>query len=881
MGKLIAAIDATSNSVSFFARGPNGKFARIGGLSTGSLPVRIASADLDGDGLGDLVVLDAGDGILALFKGNQGGGFTAGGQISVGTGISDLALLDLGKNGKPDIVVTDKLSGDVQVFFNDGNLIAASDLHFRAGAGPFGIADINGTPLISSQEGTNAVAMGDFNSDGAFDLVSVNTDSNTFSLLVGQAIGGYLNPRVFPTGSSPRLVRVADFNRDGHPDLAILDKQNLEIFSGDGAGGFTRTVVIDAGDAPSGLTVADVNGDGIPDLVVGNELGDVLIFLGKGDGMFKPFQRAGQFVALAVADLNGDGKDDFVFANQASDSVSVEYGGTSQAEPFHGRKDGLLAPGAVAIQDLNGDGIPDLIVANSGSNNILVYLGTGKGQFGPAHSFFAGTNPRGITIQDLNGDGIPDLVAANEGSNDVSVLFGQGQGANWTLRPGPRLKAGTGPVATVAGDYLGHGFPDLLVTNSQSDDVYLIPAVGQGFFDDRNPTIFATGINPQQTSAGNFDGAPGLDLVTINAGSNDLTFISDFATSPVFKDISSGGDEPMAALPGDFNGDGLSDLIVADNGDGRIILFLGGPDGLTLADNEPGPDHPTDLALAALRPSAVDLYVSQEGEDTVSPLTLVLSGQTSSGSSSSGGSSSGNSSSGNSSSGSGSSSSGQTQMPGRMSSVSFVSLPESNLGLIVIVGVSLREEEEASSVLGGQAAASEGALARLGVGGGDEAVSDLTDQHESAAMDFISGLGGAFPIERLPALDSPLGESGENARPPDLHPMWDVLPPPIEVVPGDNSVSSAARPHSFSRLSLPTEGESLLENERPTIFLCTVERYRKSAVVSEAHEPLLGEGPQVSEVAWVGPIITVLFTVGSPHASSPRPRLRRLPISKP
>src|SRR5207248_8562770 len=133
----------------------------------------------------------------------------------------------------------------------------------------------------------------------------------------------------------------------------------------------------------------------------------------------------------------------------------------------------------------------------------------------------------------LNGDELPDLVVANEGSNDVTLLLGQGSGPGWTLTPGPRLRAGTGPVSTTVHDVTGDDIPDILVSNSQSNDVSVLPGVGNGFFDDRDAVRFATGLSPQQVLVGNFDLVPGLDLVSINAGSNDLTFFPNptFTTS--------------------------------------------------------------------------------------------------------------------------------------------------------------------------------------------------------------------------------------------------------------------------------------------------------------------------------------------------------------
>src|SRR5262249_5774914 len=244
-------------------------------------------------------------------------------------------------------------------------------------------------------------------------------------------------------------------------------------------------------------------------------------------------------------------------------------------------------------------------VANGGGNNVLVSLGVGHGQFGPAKSFFAGPNPAGITIEDLNGDGLPDLVVANKGSNDVTLLLGSRTLANsatgWTLTPGPRLRAGMGPVSTTVHDVTGDAIPDILVSDSQSNNVALLPGVGNGFFNDRGAVFFPTGLSPRQVLVGNFDGNAGLDLVSINAGSNDLTFFPtpSFTSSVAGLRLASGGELPLAAAAGDFNFDGLSDLLVVNNGDGRMALLLGGPEGPSFAasfSNALVP-HPTAVAV--------------------------------------------------------------------------------------------------------------------------------------------------------------------------------------------------------------------------------------------------------------------------------------------
>ena len=642
LGPTLAAVDARDDAVSLYVFRAGG-YARVGSLPTGRLPAQIEAADLDGDGWDDLVVRNAGDGTLSVFFNTGRDSHRSPTATSlpplilpVGLGLSDVAPVDIRGDGTIDLVVTNLLSGELSILHNRGDRTFAPPMPYRAGTGlarldvPDGPTAITGleSPAITSLESTSGVAAGQFTPGHPTDLVTVNPGSNTFDVLAGLGAGRFANPVTFQTKNPAQVVRVADFNHDGIPDLALLGSKGLSILLGDGKGGFAPPTSYDAGPDPTGLTVADVDNDGKLDLLVGNPFGDVLVLRGKGDGTFQPYRKTDQSVALAVADF-GNGTKGLIYANQGLDRVVVDYGG--QKTVVGDRSQGLLAPGAVKVADLDGDKIPDLIVANSGSNNVLVYPGLGNGQFGPAlnggHGFFAGTNPVGISVADVNGDGRPDLVVANKGSNDVSILLNQPQGNSLTFTPGPRLKAGSGPVSTVVQDVTGDGIPDVLVSNSQSNNVMLLPGVGGGFFNDQNPRVFPVGNGPGPLFVGNFDGSPGL--LTVNSGSNDLTLISDFMGShPVTTPISSGGLDPVAAV--EFSsGSGFDNLVVANNGDGTFALLEGGPDGLnrTSTETEPGL-NPTDLAFLAFTGGLVQFYAATEGSETATLLTFQLGGET-------------------------------------------------------------------------------------------------------------------------------------------------------------------------------------------------------------------------------------------------------------
>jgi hypothetical protein len=652
-GVLVAALEAQASAVTFYALTSAGGFTRVGELAlAGTLPVRLLAGDLNGDGLGDLVVADAGSQTVNIYlqSADSAATFTAplfgpapNYQVPVGQDPTDLALADIGGDGRPDILVADQYSGDVSVLRNDPAAPFASVERFRAGTGRIWPDDSSDSLAIQSDTNPVGLAPVRIGKGSPPSLVVTDQIDNSFSVLRNSAVGGFFNPDSSPaykTGGHPSVVVSADFNGDGLPDLAILNDQDgtISIFLGTASGGFTPAGTYSAGNQATGLSVADVTGDGIPDLLVGNKYGDVLILQGNGDGTFQSYRRLNRSVTLAVADLRGTGEQDIIFADQSLDRVAVQYAQPGQTFT-QTRQDGILAPGAVKVADLNGDGIPDLIVANSGGNDVLVYPGLGNGQFGPAQSFFTGTNPVSVTVAYLNDDMVkdpttgqmidptPDLIVANQGSNDVTILYGQGQGANWTLKPGPRLDAhGLGPVSTavryVPDPNGGPGIPQLLVADSQSNHVTLIPGVGGGFFNDQANAVqtFSTGIDPQQVLVGDFQRQGQLDMLTVNAGSNDLTFFSDFGAG---QSISSGGDHPLSAVEGDFNHDGLMDLAVANNGDGRVSLLLGDANGLALASTfgVDGMLHPTSLALGL---DGRTIYIAGESGEFATPVDLSL-----------------------------------------------------------------------------------------------------------------------------------------------------------------------------------------------------------------------------------------------------------------
>jgi hypothetical protein len=212
-------------------------------------------------------------------------------------------------------------------------------------------------------------------------------------------------------------------------------------------------------------------------------------------------------------------------------------------------------------------------VANYYSHNVSVLLGIGDGTFGAAVNYGAGTNTRSVAIGDFDGDGKPDLATADVNSG-VSVLLGVGDG---TFNAAVYYGVGQSPQSIAVGDFNRDGAPDLATANYSDNNVSILLNTASSLTISFNAAVnYGAGTNPYSVAVGDFNGDGIPDLAVANSNSNNVSVLLGKGDGTFNAAVNYGaGTNPYSVAVGDFNRDGKPDLATANYGSNNVSVLLG------------------------------------------------------------------------------------------------------------------------------------------------------------------------------------------------------------------------------------------------------------------------------------------------------------------
>ncbi len=326
-------------------------------------------------------------------------------------------------------------------------------------------------------------------------------------------------------------LAAADFDNDGDIDLVGAGEPQITIFLNDGSGRLTASSQAPGGAQPDGFALADLDEDGDIDIAIANHDTDHLtLLLGDGEGGFHPAANSPLRVSVSphphvvqAEDIDLDGHLDLAVDDRDGEGVLVLRGlGGGEFEtpgtlvgvggdPYRG----------MALGDINGDGKPDLVTPNPRQAGVLLNASREKIAFVQSPPV-AVQAPFAVALGDFNGDGALDLIAgSDEGSPLVSLFLGDGLGSFVQAADSP-LRLAPGGKNIVVGDFNGDGIQDAAIASYQFSDVLLV-----------------------------LGGNRGISSGYLN-----------------------GGEHPWGLAAADFNGDGRDDLVIADDGAKRAVVYL-------------------------------------------------------------------------------------------------------------------------------------------------------------------------------------------------------------------------------------------------------------------------------------------------------------------
>ncbi|HEV3081146.1 MAG TPA: FG-GAP-like repeat-containing protein [Gemmataceae bacterium] len=593
--------------------------------ATAPKPSAVAFADVNGDGIPDLIVANSGTNKIDIFRGLANNRFAQAPSqtltLPAGAVPRALVAVDLNKDGMPDIAVANSGTNNVTVFLDNKQGIFGAGTNYNAGNTPVGIV------------------AGDFEKNGVVDLAVADNGPDVFgkynvTILPNNTAspGSFSSPMAFDTALiQPTGIAAGDIEGTGLPDLVVSAGNGARVMHNGTTPGsllFTGQPVLTSL-ATTSAAVGHVNNlDLNPDVVLTTISGggQLLVYQNQGGGVFSnavSLNAGPSPGAVAIGDTNGDGKNDLLVSNGTTPGgmtvlLNTTVATLSFAAPTTYRVNGQ--PSAIAV-DITKTGVVDeAATANFTGNDASVLRSAGNGTFFVSTDIdLGGVTPTAIVVGDLNGDNVPDIVLGSinpvTGNDTISVMLSQANGTyaapvNYSIGT-DFFFFGTGqPMSLALADLTGTGKLDIIAVRPADNGIVVLLNSGTGSFAvQQEIPAGPRGNTPTGIAVGHFINGGPSDLAISETGVRGVYLFfgngdGTFQTNPfgLFTTVATDVADPTGVAVADFNKDGNQDLAVLDGeAAGNVEVLLGnGAGSFTKQGLFPAGDNPQAITVGDL-----------------------------------------------------------------------------------------------------------------------------------------------------------------------------------------------------------------------------------------------------------------------------------------
>ena len=616
-------VDLINSSFKIYKNTGDFTFEDMGNFQGGG--TQVAVADINGDGLFDLLSTDSFDDKLVVRLNT--GNFTFGNVVEYATesGPQGIAVGDFNEDGRIDVVVANyeyDVTDNISIFYNNGD-------------GTFGgRVNINTQDPNYAQYGYRAspytVNVGDVNNDGHLDIVVSNFGPyKSLAILKNNGSGSFSKTNIEATLSYH--MQTKDLKGDGN--LEILKEgtgATAYSLSNDGSGNFSSGPNYTFGSNAFYLAAVDLTGSGSLDLIGANSSGVSILYskaaefnlssvsplqnqinLTNSTQIIITFDRAVDQSSITEDHIlvsgsktgNHEGTieynsndfsvtftptEPFVYGEKVFVSATTGLKGTNGAElkqsftwSFTIKSDlgGSFGdakttnqsdtPRGIVSADINNDGKPDLMYLKVSNNSVYVSLNDGRGNFDTPVGYSVGYEPYKVIAADVNNDHFPDLVTANNDNSNVTVLINN---QDSTFQSAVSYSVASGPTDMVAFDVNGDGFVDIVTSNNLSSDITFLKNNQDGTFSSGGN--FTTGRFVQNLETLDFDGDGFYDIIVGSYSSYGIVFLknNNGKSFSVFNTLNLALG-PKFLKSADLNGDGYPDFVTLNYNTNTLSIY--------------------------------------------------------------------------------------------------------------------------------------------------------------------------------------------------------------------------------------------------------------------------------------------------------------------